>query len=173
MSTAEPQTEPKRKHRRLYLVLAATVLLIAIISIVVFSGLFQTNYGIGPVDIEVAPDKPFYMQGEEVNFTIYVYNPHDWAVAYPYRVAYRIERGNVPVDGAILNIDFAVGRIPTFPANSNTSYSSISPWNQKTYVNETWVQVEPGNYTATFSLKGPSFDNSGNCTFEIRQSNPP
>jgi len=172
LGTAEPQTEPKRKSRRFYLVLAAAVLLIATISIAVFLGLFQTNYGIGPVDIEVTPNKPVYLQGEEVNFTIYVNNPHDWPVAYPFQVAYRIEKGNVPVDSAILSIDFAAGRIPTFPAHSNTTYCPISPWNQKTYDNETWVQVEPGNYTFTVSLKGPSFDNSGNCTFEIRQSNP-
>jgi hypothetical protein len=166
LSTAEPQTEPKRKSRRLYLVLAAAVLLITILSVAVFSGLFQTTYGIGPVDIEITPDKPFYLQGEEVNFTIYVYNPHDWPVAHPQSVLCIIEREGVYVDslGGGL-IDYA-SPFPTIAPHSEITYRES--WNQKRDINGTHTQVEPGNYTLIVSLEGPSFDNSGNCTFEIR-----
>ena len=150
------------------------VLLIAIISLFVFLGLFQTNYGIGAVDIEVTPDKPFYLQGEEVNFTIYVGNPHNWSVAYPCSVRYMIEKDGVDIASLGGGQIMYSAPHPTFHPHSKTLYREfLMPWNQKTNLNKTRVQVEPGNYTFTVSLEGPSFDNSGNCTFEIRQSNTP
>ncbi len=169
---ADSQTEPKKKPRRVHLVLIAAVLLIAVIIDAVFLGLpymDQTSYGSGPVDIEVTPDKPFYLQGEEVNFTIYVNNPHNWSVTYPNSVRYILEKDGLYVaslGGGQINYP---APFPMFPPHSKIAYREfLMPWNQKTDLNGTLVQAEPGNYTFIVSLTGPSFDDSGNCTFEIR-----
>jgi hypothetical protein len=173
LSNTEPQTEPKKKSRRFYLVLAAAVLLITIIISVVFSGLFhmgQTSYGSDPVEIEVIPNKPFYLQGEEVNFTIYVNNPNDWSVPYPNSVRYIIEKDGLYV--ASLGggqIDY-VAPFPMFPPQSKTLYREfLMLWNQKMDRNGTLEQVQPGNYTFAVLFDGAvDYGDSGNCTFEIR-----
>jgi hypothetical protein len=175
LSSADSQTEPKKKSRRLYLVLAATVLLIAvIIGVIIFeiSDINQTNYGPGPVEIEVISDKPFYLQGEKVNFTIYVNNPHDWPVPYPNSVRYIIEKDDLYV--ASLGggqIDYPAP-FPMFPPNSKRLYQEfLMTWNQKTNLNGTLVQVQPGNYTLTVSFDGAvDYGDSSNCTFEIRET---
>jgi len=166
------QTKPTKRSRRFYLVLAAAFLLSVIIISAVFLSFFmmsQTSYGPGPVDIEVTADKPFYLQGEEVNFIIYVNNPQEWPVPYPYSVLYIVEKDGVYV--ASLGggqIDYAAPS-PKFPPNSKTLYGDfLMPWNQKMDLNETRVQVQLGNYTLTVSLSGYGYDESGNCTFEIR-----
>jgi hypothetical protein len=173
LSSGDLLTEPKKKSRRFYLVLAAAVLLIAVIISVVFLGLFnmdQTNYGPGPVEIEVISDKPVYAQGEEINFTIYVNNPHDWPVPYPNSVKYIIEKDGLYV--ASLGggqIDYPAP-FPMFPPNSKTLYQEfLMPWNQKTNLNGTLVQVQSGNYTLTVSFDGAiDYGDNSNCTFEIR-----
>lgn len=167
MGSAEPQTKPKRKTR-FYLVLAVVALLIAIISIVVFLGLFQTSYGPGPVDIEVTTEKAVYLQGEEVYFVIYVNNSQNWPVPYPNSVGYIIEKEGRFISGTTACIDYAAGRVPTFPAHSRTLYNPPLLWNQKMDLNGTFVQVEPGNYTVSISFSGFGYSNSGNCTLKIR-----
>ena len=131
----------------------------------------KTNYGPGPISIEVTTDKVFYLQGEEVNFTIYVNNPQDWPVECPWGVDYAIEKDGLIIDGVSVNIDFAPDRIPTFPSHSRTLYGNMWHWDQNMYVNKTFprVQVQPGNYTLTVSFYGRvDYGNSGNCTFEIK-----
>jgi hypothetical protein len=171
LAGAGKQVEPKKKSRRFYLVLVAAVLLIAVIVGVVIFEFFNIGNirdGPGPVYIdEVTTDKPYYLQGEEVNFTVTVNNPQDWPVRYPGFVGYVIEKDGLIIEESGLNIDYAMP-IPTFPAHSRTLYSPNLLWNQKTGPGNNRTQVPLGNYTLTVSLSGPSYDDSGNCTFEIR-----
>jgi hypothetical protein len=152
------QVEPKKRSRRFYVILTVAILTLAIIiGVVIFewSNLGQTSYGPGPVEIEVKADKPFYLQGEDVNFTIYVNNPQDWPVLYPSMVDYRIENGCLTKQITLAS------PIPLFPAQSRTLYDTYF-WDQK-------VPAPPGNYTLNFSFGGPvDYGSGGNCTFEIR-----
>lgn len=175
MSGADSQTEPKKKSRsrRFYLVLITAVILIGVIIDGVILYVFssgQRSYGLGPIGIEVTPSKPFYLQGEEVNFTIYVNNPHDWPVGYPGSIRYTIEKDGLYV--ASLGggqVDYAAPAYPAFPPSSKTLFRAfLRSWDQKMDLNGTRVQVEAGNYIFIVSLSGPNYDNAGNCTFEIR-----
>jgi hypothetical protein len=176
VSSAESQTEPKKRSRRFYLVLAAAVLLIAvIISVVMFemSNINQTNYGPGPVEIEVVSDKPFYMQGEEVNFTIYVTNPQNWSVPEPYGVTYEMHRNGSEVFGGNVQISFAINPPPSFPPHSRKLYET-RVWDGKVGPGDNRTLAPPGTYTYTVLFGGTvDYGNSGNCTFEIRQNNTP
>jgi hypothetical protein len=169
LATGSPQTEKRKRSRRFYLILLATILLIAaVVGAVVFE-MFQTpNYGPGPFDIEVTTEKPFYLGGEDVYFVIYVTNPQDWPVPHPDYAEYQIEKEGILIDGRSVSIDFAPDRIPTFPAHSRTPYKPPLVWNQKTDLNGTRVQVQPGNYTLTLTIQGFGYRASGNYTFEIR-----
>jgi hypothetical protein len=127
----------------------------------------QTYYGPGPVEIEVATEKPSYHQGEEVYFVIYVTNPQDWPVPYPNFAGYQIQKEGALIDsGTGVNVDYPANG-PTFPAHSTTPYHPYLLWNQKMDINGTHVQVQPGNYTLEVTLGGYGYDNIGNCTFEI------
>jgi len=152
---AGKQVEPKKRSRRFYVILTAAILTLAIIiGVVIFewSNLGQTSYGPGPVDIEVTTDKLFYLQGEEVNFTVTVNNPQDWPVQYPNVVEYRI--GNESLTKQIT----LASPVPSFPAQSRMLYD--------TYF---WGPAPPGNYTLNVSFGGPvDYGSGGNCTFEIR-----
>jgi hypothetical protein len=173
LAGGESQTEPKKKSRRFYLVLFAAILAITIIlGAVIFelSNVGRTSYGLGPVEIEIATDKPYYLQGENITFSIYVNNQQNWSVAYPSHEGFKIEKDGIEIYSSGLFIDYAAGRIPTFPANARTSYGHWT-WDQRMWSdNKTVVQVQPGNYTLTISLDGQGYGdgNSGNCTFEIR-----
>ena len=171
MSGADSQTEPKKRSRRFLVLIAAAVLIAVTIGVVLFemSNLDQTNYGPGPVEIDVTSDKPFYLQGEEINFTIYVTNPQDWPIAHPYFEGLSIEKEGIFIDGGSMHIDYPTGGIPAFPAHAKTLYGKWD-WDQKMDLNGTHAQAETGNYTFVVSLIGPNYDNTGNCTFEIRQS---
>jgi hypothetical protein len=114
------------------------------------------RYGPGPVEIELTTDKPFYLQGEEVNFTITVNNPQDWPVPYPNVVEYRI--GNQSV-WQFMTLPLLV---PLFPAHSGTLYATCS-------VTPLFGPMPLGNYTLNVSFSGPvDWGSGGNCTFEIR-----
>ncbi len=167
MNGSALQTGPAKKSRRFYLVLVAAFLLIAVLIIAVF--LNQTVSGPGPVEMAVESDKQVYLQGEEVNFSVYVNNPHDWNVPYPCSVSYIIGKDGVyvtSIGGGHISYD----ELPMFSPNTNTSYQVLlMPWNQKLPVNGTHVQAEPGNYTLTVTFNGAvDYGDSGNCTFEIR-----
>jgi hypothetical protein len=161
------QTGPAKKSRRFYLVLVTAFLLIVVLIIAVF--LNQTISGPGPVEMAVESDKQVYLQGEEVNFAIYVNNPHDWNVPYPVSVNYIIGKDGVSV-ASIGGGQISYSKLPMFSPNTNTPYQELlTPWNQKLYVNGTNAQAEPGNYTLTVIFGGAvDYGDSGNCTFEIR-----
>jgi hypothetical protein len=169
LAGAGKQVEPKKKSRRFYLVLVAAVLLIAVIVGVVIFEFFNIGNirdGPGPVYIdEVTTDKPYYLQGEEVNFTVTVNNPQDWPVQYPNVVEYRI--GNESLTKQIT----LASPVPSFPAQSRTLYDTYF-WDQKVHLNDlnhTLVPAPPGNYTLNVSFGGPvDYGSGGNCTFEIR-----
>jgi len=174
LTGAGSQIEPKKRSRRFYLILIATVLSLAIIvGVAVFelSNVGQTSSGPVPVDLEVTTDKPFYLQGEEVYFVVYVNNPQDWPVPCPFFPGYSIDKDGLNIIGGGVNINYAMP-MPTFPAHSRTLYNcSAYHWNQKMYLNETFplVQVQPGNYTLTVYFEGPvDYGDGSNCTFEIR-----
>ena len=142
-----------------------------------FFNIGNIHYGTRPVSIdEVASGKPYYLQGEEVNFTVTVNNPQDLPVPYPGYVGYRIEKDGLYVAEGGVFIEYAMP-IPTFPAHSKTAYSSPLRWDQKMEVSDgTRAVAPPGNYTLTVSFDGHSYGPngtetygpSGNCTFEIR-----
>ncbi len=168
MNGESSQTEPKKRSRRFYIILSAAVLLLAVIigaAIFEFYSANQTTPGPGPVDVEVVPDKLSYVQGEEITFEIYVSNPQDWPVEYPYSIRYVIEKDGHAVLGEDEYASYPPDVVPKFSAHSRTSFSWN--WNQKAYLNGTLAQVEPGNYTLTVSFNVLGSSNSGNCTFAI------
>jgi hypothetical protein len=157
-----------KRSTRLYLVIVAVILLIVIIITAVF--LNQPSYGPGPVYIEVASDKQVYLQGEEVNFTIYVNNPHDWNIPQPNSVSYIIEKDGVYVASIGGGQITYVEPLPMFSPNTKTRYQELlMPWDQKTHLNGNLVQVQPGNYTLIVTFDGAvDYGDSGNSTFEIQ-----
>jgi hypothetical protein len=175
LATESSQTEPKKKSRRFCIILAATVLLLALlIGIVIFewSNVGQTNYGSGPVEIKVTADKPFYLQGEEVNFTIYVSNQQELPVREPSRVTYRMEKDGGEIFNTDINIDFVPDYVPSFSPHSKTLYST-RVWDQKVGSGDNWTFAEPGNYTFSVLFHGSTdYGNGGNCTFEVRPNSP-
>jgi hypothetical protein len=150
-------------------------LIAVIVGVVIFemSNINQTIYGPGPVEIEVVSDKPIYMQGEEVNFTIYVTNPQNWSVPEPLGVIYRISRNDSEVFGGDKHISFGVNPPPSFPAHSRKLYET-RVWDGKVGTSDNRTLAPPGIYTFTVAFDGPvDYGDSGNCTFEIRQNYPP
>lgn len=171
------QTEPKKRPRRFYLILASTILIFVVIfGFVIFEltntaqdqNSSQNNYGPGPVEIEVTTDKPFYMQGELINFTVYVNNPQDWPVPLPNQDSQEI----VGSSNTVLDVSgFSTpppDMVDTYPAHSRT-LSSTYPWNQKTNIDGNLTQVPAGNYNFTIAFYGlVDYGEGGSCTFEIR-----
>jgi len=127
LATENPQTEPEKKSRRFYIILAATILLLALLVGVVLFEL--SNVGPGPVVIEVTPNKPFYLQGETVSFTIHVNNQQEWPVRYPSTVTYQVEKNSQYIDGDHVEKDCG-DPWPKFPAHSKTLYETYQ-WDQK------------------------------------------
>jgi hypothetical protein len=172
LTGADSQIQPKKRSRRFYVILLAAVLLsVETVGVAIFefsiSG--KIYYGPGPVEIEVTTDKPYYLQGEKVNFVIIVNNPQDWPVMAPLEVGYAIEKDGLILGAAGVYIDYAMYDVPTFPAHSRTLYNPPLIWSQE-YLNGTNVQVPPGNYTVTIFFGGYYYDDSANCTVEIRQN---
>jgi len=171
--SGESQTQPKKKRRRLYIVLTAAILTLSLILSTIIFELHtanQTSYGPGPVEIEVTTDKPIYLQGEMVNFTIYVYNPFDWKVPHPHGVTFQIEENNTFVQSSSMAIDFPPDALPTFSPHSKVFYYNYS-WNQKARTNDKLTLVQPGNYTFSVTFRGLVTYGEGNrCIFEIREN---
>lgn len=169
MAVLNSQTEPGKKSRRFYIILGATILLTVLIaSIVAFqlSNINQTNYGPGPIVIEVTADKPSYSKSEEINFTIYVNNPQDWPVLEPLRVTYRMEKDGGEIFEA--DVDILVGDYtPSFPPHSRTLYTT-RVWDQKLGSDSNFTNAEAGNYSFKVLFLPAEYSNGGNCTFEIR-----
>ena len=158
------------KRTALAIVLVASTLLVVVVGVVIFQMYVaaQDNYGPGPIDIEVVADKPFYLQGEEVNFTVYVNNPQDWCVPEPSGVIYEMYRNSTFIFGGDKHIDFVPDKIPVFAAHSRILFETWS-WDQKVGSGDNRTVAPPGNYTLTVRFGGQmDYGNSGNCTFEIR-----
>ena len=170
LNKRDSQTEPKKKSRRFYLSLIAAVLLLAVIvGVVIFelSNIGQTNQGPGPIDIEVVADKPFYLRGEQVSFTIYVNNPQNWSVPEPLGVSYEMNRNGDFVFGVSKNINFG-DKQPSFPPHSRTLYET-RVWDGKVGPSDNRTLAPTGSYTYTVAFDGPvDYGNSGNCTLEVR-----
>jgi hypothetical protein len=162
--------KPTKGIRRFYVILVVAVLTLAIIiGISIFLlGVGNSNYGPGPVNIEVTAHKPFYLQGEEAQFSIYVNNEQNWKVPRPHEVIYQIEKDGDIIDGVTVSIDFAPGLIPTFPARSRTQCNPYV-WDQTADADGNRTLVQPGNYTFTVIFGGlVDYGDGGSCIFEIR-----
>lgn len=127
-----------------------------------------------PLQITIAPDKPYYLEGEAVTFTCTVINTQNQPVAYPSSKEAIIERiggsylkANADDSGAGVNehITYDVDNIPTYPANSNTSFTWR--WFESKNDNQT-IPHEPGFYKLTYSISGKGYSASTTCVFEIR-----
>lgn len=124
------QKMEKKSKRRRYIKLAASIIIVAlVIGLVGFyiDATIPSYHGPGSIEITIAPDKPFFSQGEAVTFTGIVIDNQSWPVAYPSSEDIRIKKevatnDSVPVGDVGLNIDYAV-KIPTYPANANSSFS--------------------------------------------------
>jgi len=118
-------------------------------------------------------DKPFYMQGEEVRFSIQVNNQQNWQVEYPSELSYAITQDGHFVDGFKLFVDPPPGAVSTFPAHSTKLYDTYV-WDQKTGTGDNQTLVQPGNYMFSVSFRGSvNYGDSGNCTIEIRPNPSP
>jgi hypothetical protein len=156
------KTAPKRKIKRIYVVIAVAALLVAALSYGFYTLTMSSRTGPGPVDIVVVADQPVYLQGDLVQFSIYVNNTHDWRVIEPSTVQYQIAN-----DTQTVNID-QTNPAPTFAAHSSTLLQ-IHTWDQKTNSSGNRIQVSPGNYTLTVTLGGAvNYGASANCTIEIK-----
>jgi hypothetical protein len=149
--------KPKKKLRWwLTIVLAAVVLFASVV--IIWHEFTNVKTGPGPVDIEIVPDKPYYVQGENVNFSIYINNPHEWNVEYPWKKTYTL--GN---DAQIVDMELSPD-LPSFPAHSRVLYDT-SLWKP----NRSSILANPGNYTFTVTLGGHvDYGTEATCTFEIR-----
>jgi hypothetical protein len=155
------------KRTALAIVLVASALLVVLVGVVIFHMYDQTNYGPGPVTIEVTPEKPSYAPGEEINFTIYINNPHDWPVPIPWEISYKVRNGSGVVSDVTVMAEPPPGPVSTYPPNSRTFAYYV--WNQKTTENKTLTLVSPGNYTFAVAFNGlVDYGEEGNCTFEIK-----
>jgi hypothetical protein len=149
----------QRRPRSLYLIFAAVTMMVAGILVYWFFAFAYT--GPGPVKIEIATDKQFYLLGEEIQFRVHVYNPQLWRATYPSRVDYRI--GD---EGLTKHITLA-SPPPSFPGKSRTLYDTYV-WDQKTGPGGNRTQALPGEYLLTVSFDGPiEYGNGGDCTVKI------
>lgn len=149
-------------RRKIKLILPIFIVCISL-SIAIVYALFASQApspsGPGPVEIDVQTDKASYIQGENVTFNIYVYNPHNWSVSKADSLTYDVGK-----DRQWVCISY-VGT-PTFPPHSKSLFFTHT-WNTMIGgVNGTVVQ--PGNYTFTAQLNGPiDYGPSANCTVTI------
>jgi flagellar basal body-associated protein FliL len=170
LAVANSQNTLKKRSKRFYFVLmSAVVLLSIVVGTVVFIFFFSNaNYEPGLVDIKVTPEKPSYMQGETVRFTIYVNNQQDRPIRYPTLVDYLIEKDGLYIYDQGEYGDYPAGQIPAFPAHSESLVTWT--WNQNMVLaDDVVVQVQPGNYTLTVSFRPlEDYGAGGSCTFEIQ-----
>ncbi len=158
------------RKRFLFSALIIIVVLTSIIAFVVYSDLnnYNPDNSPGVVNITVAPTKSYYLQGEEINFTIHVNNEQNRPIVYPTLIYYLIRQNESIIYELKEYANFPAGQIPTFPAHSEKVITYV--WNQKINVNGTIVQVQPGNYTFTISFNPiGDYGLGGNCSFEIKE----
>jgi len=155
--------ELKKKFKRIYAIVIIVVLLVVALSYAVYTLTYVAPTGPGPVEIEVVTDKPSYLQGEQVHFSIYVNNTQNWNVPKPSTVSFQIEN----YSSQTVCIDY-VNPPPTFAAHSRTLFFN-DEWNQETGTGINRTLVQSDNYTLTVTLGGPvDYGAPANCTFEIK-----
>lgn len=161
MKTVSLAVEPKKNRRRIYVITLVAVLLAVILGYLAFEAFYP---GSGPVYIEVVPDKPFYMQGEEIRLSISINNQRDRPVPYPERVVLYIR----DLDYYMYAAPGAPPGLSSVPPQSKVFYY-VHIWDQKIEVDGNRTQVSPGNYIIMFSFEGQfNFGDGTNCTIEIR-----
>jgi hypothetical protein len=89
-----------------YSIILFVVLLAAVIGAYCFLQWSFNYYGLGPIEIELLPDKPFYLQGENVTVSIYVSNAQNWPVPFPTTLIYSLTDGNTTMPNKVY-IDYA------------------------------------------------------------------
>lgn len=157
------------RSRGFYVIIAT-----AIVSIILLSSIFvyifidthtQSYFGPGPIEIKVTPDKPFFLQGEQVNFTIVVINNQSWPISRPLSEEASIIKDGVPAKGGYVTMNINYGsKMPTYPANSTANIHWT--WYEIEKDNQT-IPHEIGNYSLTFTLRGVGYYATSNCTFEV------
>ncbi|MCW4024423.1 MAG: hypothetical protein NWF01_05235 [Candidatus Bathyarchaeota archaeon] len=157
MKNSVMQTKPK-KYKKL-----CTVVLVFVLVLTGFV-VFQLTYASpGPVEITVTSDKQSYSPGETVHFSIYVYNPQNWRVFYPYSYTCGIHNVWADIFGQSPHLYGG----PSFPPHNTTLYRTID-WHQNN-IFENGTQVMPGNYTVTVELKGQAnYGPPATCIIEIK-----
>ena len=103
----------KPKHIRLKIAVAAVLLIVAMACGVLFYIWIDSNtpsyFEPGPVEIKVVPDKSFFSQGEDVNFTVTVINNQSWPIVQPSLEEVQIEKYGIVVEGSSLHIEYGLG----------------------------------------------------------------
>lgn len=161
LASVSPAVEPKKNRRRIYAIILVVVLLAVVLGYLAFEVFYL---GSGPVYIEVVPDKPFYMQGEEIRLSIYINNQRDRPVPYPESVVLYIR----DLDYYMYSAPGAPPGLSSIPPHHKTIYY-VHIWDQKVEVDGNRTQVPPSNYTITVSFEGQfNFGEGTNCTIEIR-----
>lgn len=155
--------QPANKSKRIYAVIAAALLIVAILSVTLYVLTQPGPTGPGPVKIDIITDKPIYLQGEQTHFSIYVNNTQNWRIPEPTTISFQI--GNY--SSTTVCIDY-VNPPPTFPAHSREFFYDYD-WNQQTGTGSNSKQVEPGYYTLTVTLEGSvNYGAPAKFTFEIK-----
>lgn len=157
--------EKKRKRKRRIKITAA---IIAVGIVIGFVALYLTNgpnyFGPGPIEITISPDKPYFLQGETINFTVTIINNQSWPITHPVQESVKIIKNGTTHENYDMHADYPP-RIPTYPANTN----STAQW--------TWIKsikeinptpLDVGNYTFNYKISGIGYVASANCTFEIK-----
>lgn len=115
--------------------------------------------------ITLRPDKPYFLQGENVTFTGAIMTENE-SLSYPITRTTSVENLDTTKRSTIPNYcteHFTYSKdIPVYPANTNTTFTWT--WNEtKT------SQHEPGQYILRYHVSGEHWSISVPCTFEIRE----
>ena len=142
-------------HRRgrVYFVIFLLVIILEFFVLASLVIVFATNppSGGGPVEIQITSDNTSYLSNEQIHFSIYVNNPHNWRIPHPSDISYQIDTF---YSGKGIN-DYSF-----FPPHSRTLIDTYS-----------WSDVTPGNYALTVTLRGSvNYGQSANFTVTIKPS---
>jgi hypothetical protein len=78
------------KRIRLYALVLVCVIFLPVLGFEVYALMNEEPVGPGPLTLEIIPDRAYYLQGQEIHFSIYVSNTHDWRVPKPTTIIYDI-----------------------------------------------------------------------------------
>lgn len=115
--------------------------------------------------ISLHPDKPYFLQGENVTFTGTIMTENE-SLSYPLKRTTTVENLDTTKKSTIPNYSiehFTYGSdLPMYPANTNTTFTWT--WNE-TKIN----QHEPGQYILRYEVSGEQWSISVPCIFEIKE----